>query len=851
MLQRITWRMIKKMKKNKKEGKIQIQNTNTWDTDTSPEPKNTQEQNGMKSAKQSNNTLQLIKNSLFYSKKKAADAEISDTVKRKKAAKSIQNAIGYHLMYENGICDLGDGRYSVSIGFDDINYQSASKEDQLDIFQRYCELLEYYSPDVKAQITILNRYINEEAFKKSMLLNPVGDQFDPLRKERNIILLQQSVHSSNNVVSDKYITITIKADSYKKAHSEIKRLIADTQQNFKNLGCRSEELSGISRLACIYDFFHPFSTFRFEYKNLLYSNLTTKDSILPDSLQFYRTHFTFDNLYGCVLYIRDFPSSITDNFIKDLSGLNLQMSINLHVNSINKSSALDLVDSQIAKMETRELEIQRKAAKYNDVPLIPRELQYSIDEAEELRKAINEAGMKMFKSTIVVTVVAESNEKLKDNIERVKGISRQHGCELSIATFLQKEGLNSSLLLGNNQLENNIQRTLTSASAGIFIPFTTQELFQPGGIYYGLNRESHNVLSFNRKTLKNPNGVVLGTPGSGKSFTSKREAFDVFLSTNDSVIILDPEREYSPLTELINGQNVYLSLSSKNYINPFEINENYADSDNPISLKADFIISMIQLIAGGKVGLSEMALSIIDRCVDITYFPYFSGKTKNMPTFPDFWKVLKSQPEDPAKELAVSIERYVTGNLSLFSHQSSVNLNNRFICFDVRDLGKQLKKLGMLICLDFIWNKITENREKGIRTWLYFDEFYLFFQDDYSAQFFFELWKRARKWGAIPTGITQNVEDLLLSDTARRILSNTEFAVLLNNAASDRQELAHIFNLSSRQLGYITNTLEGQGLIIAGKNIVPFEDKFPKDTNIYKVLTTKPEEVMAIRGDKK
>ena len=812
-------------------------------TEMSQEKKN----NSNKSEKKSETTLQLLKRSLFYSKNKAGSVstdELNETVKRKKAAKSIQNSIGYNLMYENGICDLGNGKYSIAIGFDDINYQIANKNDQMDIFQKYCEVLEYYGPDVEIQISIINRFINEEAFKKSMLLKTRDDKFDNLRKERNLILLQQSVNSSNNVVSDKYIVITIPADSYDKAHNEFKRLITDTQQNFKNLGCRSEELNGLSRCRVIYDFFHPFDMFNFKYANLLYSGLTTKDYISPESLDFYRTHFTFNNLYACVLYIKEFPSSITDKFIKELSDINCQMSINLHLHSVDKSSALDLVDSQLSKMETRVLEINRKAAKYNDVPLIPREVQYSIEEAEELREAINNAGMKMFKSTIVITVIAESENKLNDNIERVKGVSRQHGCEVVRATLLQKEGMNSSILLGNNQLAGDISRTLTSASAGMFIPFTTQELFQSNGIYYGLNFESHNVLSFDRKTLKNPNGVILGTPGSGKSFTAKREIVDVFLSTKDYIIILDPEREYSPLTQLLGGQNVFINLSSKNHINPFDINENYADQDNPVQLKSDFIISMVQLIAGGKKGLSEIALSIIDRCVNLTYLPYFTSnsKKKKMPTFPDFWNILKDQPEQEAKDLAIALERYVTGNLNLFSHQSSVNLDNRVICFDVRDLGKHLKTLGMLICLDFIWNKITENREKGIRTWLYFDEFYLFFNDDYSAQFFFELWKRARKWGAIPTGITQNVEDLLLSDTARRILSNTEFAILLNNAATDRQELAHIFSLSPRQLQYITNSTEGQGLIIAGKNIVPFQDKFPKDTSIYKVLTTKPEE---------
>lgn len=820
-------------------------NVSKQSSDTLPEQKNTSK----KKEKKSESNLQLIKSSLFYSKKNAPNNGESETVKIKKSAKSVQGAIGYDFLYENGIADLGNGEYSVAIGFDDINYQSANKDDQLDIFQKYCEVLEYYSPDVRVQISVINRFINEDSFRKSMLLKDKDDGFNHLRRERNQILLQQSVKSTHNVVSDKYIVITIKSDSYEHAQRDFQHLIADTQHNLKNLGCRSEELSGISRCSALFDFFHPFDNFNFKYSNLLYSGLTTKDYIAPERLDFLRNHFEFNDLFGCVMYIKEFPTTITDKFIKELSDLNCQMTINLHLNSVDKASALDLVDSQLSKMETRVLEINRKAAKYNDIPMIPREVQYAIDEAEELREAINNAGMKMFKSTIVITVIAESAEKLKDNIERVQGIGRQHGCEIVRANLLQKEGLNSSLLLGNNQLEKYVTRRLTSASAGMFIPFTTQELFQSGGIYYGLNYESHNVLSFDRKTLKNPNGVVLGTPGSGKSFTCKREIVDVFLSTNDSIIILDPEREYSPVTSMLGGQNVFIDFSHDNFINPFGINDNYADKDNPIQLKSDFIISMIQLIAGGKQGLSQTASSIIDRCVTLTYLPYFNGNPKSkknqMPTFPDFWNVLRQQPEPEAHQLAVAIERYVTGNLNLFSHQSSVNLNNRIICFDVRDLGKQMKTLGMLICLDFIWDKITENREKGIRTWLYFDEFYLFFNDEYSAQFFFELWKRARKWGAIPTGITQNVEDLLLSDTARRILSNTEFAIMVNNAAFDRQELAHIFGLSDRQLKYITNSSEGQGLIVAGKNTVPFIDKFPSDTSIYKVLTTKLEEVNA------
>lgn len=813
---------------------------------TEPTQKNSSVQNEQKSE----STWQLIKRSIFYSKKKAekqAPVYQGDTIKKKKTSASLQNVMGYDLMYENGICDLGDGRYSITIGFDDINYQSANKEEQMRIFQNYCKVLEYYNTDTEIQVSIINRFLTEEAFSKAMLLKLRGDEFDNLRTERNAILLQQSIHSDNNIVSDKYITVTIKAKSYEEAHRNLSRLLVDTQQNLKDLDCRGEQLSGMSRLTTVHEFFNPFLPFNFKYSHLLQSGLTTKDFVIPESLTFESKRFHFNNMHGCVLYIKDFPSSISDSFIKELSDVNCQMMVNLHLNSVDKGDALDLIDSQIAKMETRKMDYYRKANKYNDVVMIPRELQYSIEEAENLREAINNLGMKMFKSTIIVTVVADTEDKLNEHIEHIKGIGRQHGCDLAIATYLQKEGLNSSLLFGNNQLKNTIRRTLTSASAGMFVPFTTQELFVPGGIYYGINRESNNVICEDRRRMQSPNGVVLAKPGGGKSFFCKREAFDIFVSSNDQIIFLDPEREYTALTKMLGGQTVFLSLSSDTHINPFDINENYAgdEKDNPIAFKSDFITSMIQQIAGGKQGLSQMTLSIIDRCVNDIYGTYFLEKPSKavMPTFETFWNSLKAQPEQEAQDLAVALERYVKGSLNMFSHSSNVDLNNRVVCLDTRDLGKQLKPLGMLIALDFIWNKITENRGKGVNTWLYFDEFYLFFSDEYSSNFFFELWKRARKWGAIPTGITQNVEDLLLSDTARRILSNTEFAILLNNSATDRQELAHLFNLSERQTNYITNSSEGQGLLIAGKNIIPFEDKFPKDTSIYKVLTTKPNEV--------
>lgn len=813
--------------------------SNVKDSGTSQEACHSSEEN----AKNSESTLQYIKRSVFGN-----PSDLRQPVKKKKASASLQNVLGYELMYEDGICDLGDGRYSITIGFDDITYQSASKKVQEHLFIKYCEMLEYFSSDVSIQITINNRIISEDTLKHTAFIPVPGNDYDYLVNERNSIIAQQSVNSDCNVVSDKYITITIKADSYEQAHRVLLRLVNDTQQNLKSFDCTSEQLSGLARLTTIHSFFNSDEVFNFKYINLLYSSLTTKDYVIPESLDFKKSKsFSFNDKCACVLYVKDYPTSINDRFIKDITSINCQMSVNLHLNSLDKEDALTIVDSQTSKMETRKQDIYQKAAKRREMPIIPRELQLRIDEADSLRKAIDGAGMKMFKATIIVTVVADSPTQLKDCCERVKGIARQHGCNIVIATALQKEGLNSSLLLGNNQLSSYVTRTLTSASAGIFIPFTSQELFHSGGQYYGINRESHNAICFDRRTFQNPNAVILATSGAGKSFRSKREAIDIILSSNDQVIFIDPEREYGNLTDLFNGQTIRLGLSSENHINPFEINENYAgdEKENPVAFKSDFVTSMIQQIVGSRQGLSDIALSIVDRCVNLIYQPFFTTnpKKRKAPTFVDLWNTLKAQPEQEAKDLAVALERFVTGNMNVFAHEGNVDLNNRIVCLDTRDLGKQLKSLGMMIAIDFIWNRITENREKGITTWIYVDEFHLYFQDERVANFFAELWKRARKWNAIMTGITQNVEEMLVTDAGRAILSTSEIAILLNNSTTNLQELARLYELSDMQLKYITNSAQGQGLIRAGKIRIPFDDKVPKDTNIYKAITTKPGEM--------
>jgi len=474
--------------------------------------------------------------------------------------------------------------------------------------------------------------------------------------------------------------------------------------------------------------------------------------------------------------------------------------------------------------------------------MIPYELKYSLAEAEELLDDLQNKNQRMFKATILIFTSADSDEELDENVYQILSTARKNNCKIGYLDYLQEEGLNSTLLLGYNFVE--IQRTLTTASTAIFIPFTTQELFQKGGMYYGLNALSRNLIFFDRKTLKNANGFILGTPGSGKSFTAKREMVNVLLNTDDEVMIIDPESEYTSLVKGFGGEVINVSSSSNVNINPLDITMNYADDEDPLSLKAEFMLSLCELLIGGRNGLTASEKTIIDRTVKLTYAHHFSSpKRYPVPTLVDFYEVLKKQPEIEAENIALSLELYVKGSLGVFAKPTNIDINNRLVCYDIKDLGKQLRTMGMLIVLDQIWNRITQNRAIGKRTWIYMDEIYLLFQNEYSANFLFELYKRARKWGAIPTGITQNVEDLLISDLARRMLSNSDFIIMMNQATTDRLELAQLLNISNQQLGYVTNANAGQGLLFSGDSIIPFIDKFPINTRLYQMMTTKPDEI--------
>lgn len=749
-------------------------------------------------------------------------------------------------MFEDGLCEIDEDFYSRSFRFSDINYQTAKRDEQIETFSQYCELLNYCDPATHLQVDIINSKIDADDFKSNMFMKLADDSLDGFRKEMNSMLAEKALEGKNSIVRDKIFTFSTYVNSYKSAIPTLSRLESDFTGHFKALGCEVQEMSGIDRLEPIHKIFRPDEKFTFNYKQLIKSNLTTKAAIAPTSFNFNKNNFEFGEYIGQVLFVKDLPTELSDNLITKLSDIPIDMVISLHIDNVEQSKALEYVKMQIAFMEMEATGKQDAANQKgrNTLMAVPMETRRSYEEALKLLDDLENKNQRMFKMTMLVYTFAKDLETLQDNAFQIISTARTNGVKIDKLDYMQQEGINSVIPIGKCHVD--IKRTLTTASTAIFMPFTTQELSQKGGMYYGQNALSRNLIFFDRKSLAAPNGMILGIPGSGKSFAGKREMVSVLLNDpNSEVIIIDPEREYTPLAYGFDGEIVHISAGSKAFINPLDITMDYADDDDPILLKSEFVLSFCELLVGGKQGLSAAQKTVIDRVCRLTYQPYFVQNMKEMPTLKDFYKILKEQPEPEAQSLALSLELYIEGSLSVFANRTNVDVKKRLVIYDTRDLGKQLKTIGMLIVLDQIWNRITENRAKGKRTWIYIDEIQLLFQNEYSANYFFELWSRARKWGAIPTGITQNVETLLLSDLSRRMLSNSEFILLLNQSASDRMELANLLNISSKQLSHVTNSEPGNGLLLAGKNIVPFVDDFPKDTKLYKMMSTKIEDIMA------
>ncbi len=769
---------------------------------------------------------------------------------KRDAPQTAQQTIPYREIYKDGICRVNDKLYTKTIQFFDINYQLAQADDKAQIFENYCDFLNYFDSTISVQLTFINQRANMQDFSKSIAIPPQGDEYDDIRREYAEMLKNQLEKGNNGLAKRKYITFGIEADDLRTAKMRLERVETDVLNNFKTLGVQAVPLSGLERLELLHSQLHPSGQekFKFAWSDLAKTGLSTKDFIAPTSFTFSKDGKTFriGEYSGAMSFLQILAPELTDRMLAEFLDLDDAVTVNLHIQSIDQAQAIRNIKRKMSDLQKMKIEEQKKAVRAGyDMDIIPTDLATYGEEAQNLLQDLQSRNERMFLVTVLVQNIAPKRQKLFSDIMAASGIAQKYNCALKRLDYQQEQGLMSSLALGQNQIE--IQRGLTTSSTAIFVPFTTCELFQDGqALYYGLNAISSNLIMANRKLLKNPNGLFLGTPGSGKSFSAKREIVNVFLLTDDSIIIADPENEYGPLVKRFGkqGQVIDLSPTSSNYINPLDINLDYSDDENPITLKSDFVLSLCDLIIGGKDGLTPIEKTIIDRCTRLVYRDYLQDpRPENMPILGDLYELLRKQSEPEAQNIATALEIYVNGSLNVFNHRSNIDMDShRVLCFQLKSLGKALKEIGLLIMQDAVWNRVTANREKHKTTWFYIDEFHLLLKGQTGA-FSVEIWKRFRKWGGIPSGLTQNVKDLLASREIENIFENSDFIYMLNQAQGDRQILAKQLGISPTQLSYVTHSGPGEGLLFFGNVIIPFVDHFPKDTSLYQIMTTRPEEV--------
>ena len=921
---------------------------------------------------------------LTRAQRREIDAAIRRAARTDKKELSAQDSIPYQRIWPDGVCRVTDTFYTKTVQFQDINYQLSQNEDKAAIFEGWSDCLNYFDSSIRFQFSFLNLAATRENYEKRIVIPPQGDSFDSIRAEYTTMLQNQLARGNNGLVKTKYLTFGVEAESIKAAKPRLERIETDIINNLKRLGVAVTPLNGAERLRLLYDIFHMDEPepFRFSWDWLAPSGLSTKDFVAPSSLEFPGSKvFRMGRKYGAVSFLQILAPELNDRILADFLDMESSLVVSMHVQSVDQVSAIKTIKRKITDLDRTKIEEQKKAVRSGyDMDIIPSDLATYGAEAKKLLQDLQSRNERMFLVTFLLMNTADSRKQLDNNLFQAASIAQKHNCRLIPLDLQPEEGLMSCLPLGLNQIE--IQRGLTTSSTAIFVPFTTQELFQtsPEALYYGINALSNNLIMVDRKLLKNPNGLILGTPGcfsgetrirmadgstasfaelveqgvtsamvqaydertgqivaarardirvekytdelwtirledgsalhctgthlimdgggqyveakhiregqhlsgghvavrvsvqklaekvpvydlsvprylnfvlenglvvhnSGKSFSAKREITNVFLVTEDDVLICDPEDEYAPLVKRLGGQVVKISPTSTQYVNPMDINLNYSDDDNPLALKVDFLLSFCDIVVGSKDGLQPVEKTVIDRCVRNVYRPYLADPDPaRMPILQDLYDELLAQPETEAQRIAAALELYVSGSLNVFNHRTNVELTNRLVCFNIKELGKQLKQLGMLVIQDQVWNRVTVNRAAGKTTRYYVDEFHLLLKGE-LASWSVEIWKRFRKWGGIPTGITQNIKDLLASREIENIFENSDFIYMLNQAAGDRQILAKQLNISPHQLSYVTHSSEGEGLLFYGNVILPFVDRFPKDTELYGIMTTKPQEV--------
>lgn len=805
------------------------------------------------------------------SKRRSAKA-LKHKAKKLTVPKTVQDTIPYTNIYpDTGVIEITPGVFTKSYLLDDVNYQVAKDDEQAEMFLKYAEFLNGFDPSNQIQITINQKNMNLDEFEADTMLEMEGDGLDYLREERNDLLRSKIREGKNELVKEKYLTVSTQAQSYEAALTIFARLDTEIVTNIKKIGgAVAHPFTSAQRLEVLHDIYNPDSVglfgnnmtinskgeyvldrekFRFDIMKRM--GLSTKDMIGPDSFTFKSDHGMVGGKYFRALFMRTVPQSLQDRFLKELTDMECNMITSLIYQPIDGQTAIKMARQDIVNVDANMIDKQKQASKAGySVELINPELRAASEEANALRDDLTSKNQKLFYMTMVIVHFADTKEKLDSDTKAIQSIGRRHVVDIRNLSYQQENGLDSALPLCNNKLQ--IKRSLTTESCAVFMPFVNQELNdRDGGMYYGNNAVSHNLIMLNRRNSKNGNGFILGTPGSGKSMSAKQEMLTVLLSSKDDVIVIDPEGEYYPMAEMLGGEVIRVAPGSDVHINPFDIDLNCEGEDDPITIKSDFIGSLCETIGDSRFGLTPGQRSIIDRCVKRVYEPYLNSRDPEtglydkakLPTMRDFYHILREQNGYDALQLADALEIYVTGSQNLFADPTNVEYTKRFVVYDIKDIGQSMKSLGLLVVLDNIWNRIVAGREQGKHVWFFIDEIYLLFKVESSAEFLRNLYKRARKYGGIPTGITQNVSDLLENNTARTMISNCEYIQMLNQAPMDRAQLAELLNISPTQLASITNASPGHGLIYDGTHIVPFVNQLPKETKQYEAMTTKLDEV--------
>lgn len=759
-----------------------------------------------------------------------------------KVPSSVQDTIPIKKIWKDGTFQVGN-KFSRTFRFTDVNYSVAARDDQLAMFLAYCELLNALEIGATTKITINNRRMTKSSFARNLIPH-ADDGLDEYRDEYNSMIMDAAIRG-NGILQEKYITVSVIKKSYEEAKTFFARVYTELASRFAGLSSKLYEIDVVDRMRVFHDFFRigREESYHFDLKDLMKRGHSFADVICPDSMTVKSDHIRIGKKYARVLYLQEFPSFLKDSMVSELCDINRNLMLSIDIIPIPTDEAVKEVERKLLGTETEITNWQRKQNKNNNFSaVVPYDLEQQRKESKEFLDDLTSRDQRMMFVTVTLVHVADSKKQLDTDTEALLSVARKHICQFQTLKYQQLDGLNTTLPYGLRKI--NALRTLTTESAAVFMPFQAQEINHPEGIYCGQNAISKNLLFVNRSSLLNGNGFVLGVSGSGKSFFAKDEIIQLVLRNQGDVIIIDPEREYDRLVRALGGEVINIAADSKNHINAMDMESEYADSENPVLLKSEFILSLCeQLVGSGKLSAKEK--SLIDRCTQIVYRPFIKrGCTGKVPTLKDFHKELLKQPEPEAKDVALAIELFTDGSLDTFAKPTNVNTESSLICYDIRDLGKALKTVGMLVVLDSIYNRIVRNKKKGRPTYVFIDEIYLLFANEYSSNFLFEQWKRARKHNACYTGISQNIEDLLQSHTARTMLANSEFITLLNQAATDRIELAKLLGISETQLSYVTNADAGKGLLKCAGNIVPFENHFPKDTKLYKVMTTKPKETI-------